>query len=275
VATWRRIFDRYGAAGGGLLAGGLAYSALFAIVPAVLLSTGVVGLVVRDAAERSKVIDTIVGVLPPLRDLISAVLEEAARSAAPVSIIGAVTLVWGASRFAVAFQDSIARVMGGERRRGLVGSNIVALGAVLLAIGVLVASTVLSGLLEFLEAAARQGVLPFLGDAVALSLGLVPVVATVLAMILVYRLVPAARPPWRAVIVPGVAIGLVLTIIARIFAFLAPRLIGAAALVGTLATAFAALAWLGLSFQAVLIGAAWVRDRAERTRPAGAAEIEV
>jgi uncharacterized BrkB/YihY/UPF0761 family membrane protein len=66
----------------------------------------------------------------------------------------------------------------------------------------------------------------------------------------------------------------VLTVVARLFVFLAPRLIGAAALLGTLATAFAALAWLALSFQAILLGAAWVRDRADRITPEGARSLE-
>ena len=74
----------------------------------------------------------------------------------------------------------------------------------------------------------------------------------------------------RRSIVPGVAAGLALTVLARLFVFVAPRLIGAAAFIGTLATAFAALAWLGLSFQALLFGAAWVRDRATRHTPSGA-----
>jgi uncharacterized BrkB/YihY/UPF0761 family membrane protein len=63
-------------------------------------------------------------------------------------------------------------------------------------------------------------------------------------------------------------------VLARVFVFVAPRLIGAAALLGTLATAFAALAWLALSFQAVLLGAAWVRDRADRVLPAGASAVD-
>src|SRR6185503_16772720 len=117
--TVRRILDRYGAAGGGLLAGGLAYAALFAIVPAVLLLAGVIGLFVADPVERAKFVDVLVGVLPPLHDLIQVVLDEAARDAGPVSIIGAIVLIWGTSRFAVAFQDSIARIMGGDRERGL------------------------------------------------------------------------------------------------------------------------------------------------------------
>ena len=274
VVVVRRVLDRYSAAGGGLLAGGLAYAALFAIVPAVLLLAGVVGLFVADPAERARFVSVLVGVVPPLHDLIQVVLDEAARDAAPVSIIGAVVLLWGTSRFAVAFQDAIARVMGGNIERGLLARNLGALGAVALLIAAIIASTLLSGVLAFLETGVAAGVVDVLSGPISLALGLLPVVATVAAMILVYRVVPTPAPPWRAVIVPGIAAGLALTVVARVFAFLAPRLIGAAALVGTLVTAFAALAWLALSFQAILLCAAWVRERGDTMPPPGAKPIQ-
>jgi YihY family inner membrane protein len=244
-------------------------------VPAVLLLAGITGLFVADAAERARFIKVLVDVLPPLRDLIQVVIDEAARDAGPVSLIGAVVLLWGTSRFAVAFQDAIARVMGGDRQRGLLAQNLGALAAVALMIGAIVASTLLSGVLAFLEAGVAVGVFQVFGGAISVALGALPVAATVAAMILVYRIVPTPSPPWRAVLLPGVAAGLALTVVARIFAFVAPRLLGSAALLGTLATAFAALAWLALSFQAILIGAAWVRDRADRLEPPGAEPIEV
>ena len=274
VAAGRRVMDRYGAAGGGLLAGGLAYAALFALVPGVLLLAGVAGILVADPAERARVVEVIVGVLPPLEGLIQAVLDEAAKGAAPVSVIGALLLIWGTSRFAVAFDDALARVMGGTRSRGMVKQNVGAIASVALMIGAILLSTLLSGVLAFLEAAAAGGVIPFVGTALSIALGLLPVVATIGATILVYRVVPAPSPTWRSIIVPGIAVGLALTVVARLFAFLAPRLIGSAALLGTLATAFAALAWLSLSFQALLLGAAWVRDRADRQLPSGATDIQ-
>jgi YihY family inner membrane protein len=229
---------------------------------------------VADPVERATLIETLVGVLPPMRDVIEVVLNEAARDAGSFSIIGAVALLWGTSRFAVAFQDAIARVMGGDRRRGLLASNLGAVGAVVLMIGAILASSLLSGVLALLEVGAEAGVLRFVGDALALALGLLPVLATIGATILVYRIVPAATQPWRAVIIPGFVVGLVLTIVVRVFVFVAPRLIGAAALLGTLAAVFAALAWLALSFQAILLGAAWVRDRSETMPPPGAKEIQ-
>jgi membrane protein len=270
VAAFLRILDRYNAGGGGLLAGGLAYAALFAIVPGLLLLAGIVGLLFADPVERAKAVELVVGVVPPLRELIEAVLAEAARAAAPVSIVGAVILVWGTSRFVVAFEDAIARVMGGDRRRGLLISNLAALGAVVLMIVAIVLGTLLSGALAFIDAGVESGALGVLAGAVSIALGLLPIVVAVAATTLVYRIVPVPSPPWRAVLVPGIAAGLALTILATVFVFVAPRLIGAAAFIGSLATAFAALAWLSLSFQALLFGAAWVRDRATQQTPSGA-----
>ena len=274
MAAGRRILDRYGSAGGGLLAGGLAYAALFAIVPGVVLLAGVVGLVYADPIARAEVVAVLVGVLPPMRDLIETVLSEAARDATQVSIIGAVILVWGTSRFVVAFDGAIARVMGGDKARGVLAQNLAALGAVVLMVLAIPASAVLSALAALLEEGQSIGALQAVGAALSIALGVLPAFATIGAMVLVYRAVPTPAPTWRAAFVPGVAVGLALEIVARLFAFLAPRLIGAAALLGTIATVFAALAWLALSFQAILLGAAWVRDRSERATPPGARTLE-
>jgi membrane protein len=264
VVALRRLLDRYDAAGGGLLAGGLAYAALFAIVPAFLLLAGVAGLVYADPVAREQAVSVFAGVLPPLREVIDSVLAEVARGAGPVSVIGAVALVWGTTRFVVSFQDALGRVMGSDRRRGVVAQNLGALVAVVLMVLAIPASAALSAVTDFLDAGQASGVFQAIGFAVSLVLQALPIVATIGAMILVYRIVPRPAPAWRATLLPGLTIGIVLTVIARLFAFLAPRLIGTAALIGTLATVFAALAWLSLSFQAILVGAAWVSERDER-----------
>ena len=46
VRTMLVVVARYDRAGGALLAGGLAYSALFAIVPLALVAAGLIGLLV-------------------------------------------------------------------------------------------------------------------------------------------------------------------------------------------------------------------------------------
>jgi len=260
IASIRGIFDRYGAAGGGLLAGGLAYSALFAIVPLAALMAGIVGLVVDDAVRRAAVVSAIAEVLPPLRDVVRLVLEEAAGAAGAISVIGGLTLVWGASRFAVAFEDAMGRIFGGERRRGFMRRNVAALVAVVGLIGVAILGAVLAGLSSFLDAAEARGG-PVVGFLIGTVLAVVPLVLTVAMVGLVYRLVPFGAPRWRAIVPPAIVVAVVLTVLTRVFVFIAPRLVGAAATIGALATAFAALAWLSLSFQAILLGAAWVRQR--------------
>lgn len=216
---------------------------------------------INDPAARARVVDTIAGVMPPVRDLIDSVLTEADKEAAPVSILGLAALLWGASRFVVAFQDAMARVMGGTRRRSVFRSNLSALLAVVLLVGTILASTVVAGLTAFLEAGETVGIVAVLDQGLSLALGLLPIAIAIVAVGIAYRVVPIPGPSWRSLAVPAIVVGLALTVLARTFIFLAPRLIGAAALLGTVASLFAALAWLALSFQALLIGAAWVAER--------------
>jgi len=266
VATALRVNARYGSAGGGLLAGGLAYAALFALVPAVILAAGLLGLFVGDPTTRSDTTAYIAAVLPPLHDLVQATLDEAGRDAGALGIIGAATLAWGASRFVVSFLDTVARVMGHPSRRRALVENGVAVVVVLLLPFAILGAVTLAGVLSFLDLARQHGVVGAIGEAAGFVLGFAPAGVTVLVMALVYRLVPTPMASWRAVWLPALVAGIALTVLLQAFVFLAPRLIGAAALLGTVTTVFAALAWLSLSFQATLLGAAWVGER-EGTAP--------
>jgi membrane protein len=241
-------------------------------VPTVVLTVGIAGLVLDAPAERAQVVDLLSGVLPPIRDVLDAVLSDAVAGAGPVTAVGAVLLVWGASRFVVGFEDAIARVMGLPHRRGFLVTNLIAFGSVAFLVAAVLATAILAGVVSLADAARSAGLPPFIGDAIETAFGFVPPLVAALALGAVYRFLPTERPSLRALVPPTAVIGIALVGIARLFVFLAPRLIGLAAVVGTLASAFAALAWLALSFQAILIGAAWIRERmlAERRRPGAA-----
>ena len=86
VRELHEIVRRYDAAGGALLASGLAYSALFAIVPTIIVLLGLVGVVVADPSDRATVIETLSMVAPPLRGLLSASLDQLTTEAASVSM---------------------------------------------------------------------------------------------------------------------------------------------------------------------------------------------
>jgi uncharacterized BrkB/YihY/UPF0761 family membrane protein len=56
-------------------------------------------------------------------------------------------------------------------------------------------------------------------------------------------------------------VGITLAAFTDLFVYIAPRLIGSLALYGAIAASFAALVWLSVGFQALLLGAAWTRER--------------
>ena len=56
--------------------------------------------------------------------------------------------------------------------------------------------------------------------------------------------------------------GVVLAGFAQLFTFIAPRMVGFAALFGAFVAVFALLAWLSISFNVLLLGASWTRVRA-------------
>ena len=93
------------------------------------------------------------------------------------------------------------------------------------------------------------------------------------AVLIVYRTLPPTAPAWGSIVVPAVIVGVAIVILTQIFTFLVPRLVGVAALAGSLASAFIALAWLSFSFQALLYGAAWVRVREDERRAAASAAL--
>jgi membrane protein len=263
LVAWRpvqlghQVLLAYAAAGGGLLAAGLAYAALFALVPGILLILGISGLVLGQGDLHDAFVANVVEVIPPLRAILAAAVDELAAQAGSMTLFGALGLAWGASRFYDAFQGAMARVFGGQSKRGFFVRTALGLLSVAVLAAAFVLMTLLAGIRAFIEAAASMGAPPLAGLAGWL-VDLAGPSATIAAIALLYRLVPPRRARWRAIAMPSVAVTVALVVLARLFVFLAPRLIGAAAVLGTLATVFAALAWLGLAFQAVLLGAACV-----------------
>jgi membrane protein len=283
VVVLRTILDTYGRAAGGLLANGLAFSSLFAAVPATLLVLGLAGwLAAGDPAIQQDVRDALSRAFPPLASLIDGSVQAVVDGAALTSIIGVVGVIWTVSQLFGAIDVAFARVFFDEPerdpfRRTLRGFVVVALIAV--AVVVVIAGVGLVAAID--SAGGRQGslaraVLDVVGSPPALAL---LVCATV---IVAYRKLPPKPPTWWALLIPAAVVGAILAILGQAFSLLVPWLVGIADLTGSLASGFVALAWLSFSFQALLLGAAWVRVRdagppspAEAARAAsGSASLE-
>jgi membrane protein len=258
VITARQVLDIYGRAPGGLLANGLAFTALFAIAPIALVTLGVAGALVDEPAVQGQLAIAIGSLFPPVRDLVDDALRSMSAGAGLTSVLGIVGLLWTVSQFYVTLDIAFSRIFTGSPERDLVRRT--ARGFVWVAglMGVVVA-LIVGGTL----AAAAEALLPTTGTALTAFGDIVsstPVVVLfgVLIVLGTYRVVPPAAPSWKAAVLPAVVAGLAIVALSQLFLVLAPRIVSVAAVAGSLATAFIALAWLSFTFQLLLVGAAWV-----------------
>jgi membrane protein len=261
VVTARQVLDVYGRAPGGLLANGLAFTALFAIVPIALVTLGVAGVLVNDPTVQAQLAFAIGSLFPPVRDLVDEALRSMSEGARLTSVLGIVGLLWTVSQFYVTLDIAFSRIFSGSRERDLFRRT--ARGFVWVAglMGVVVALIVGGSLAAAAEAflPTKAPALTAFGDFVSST----PVVVLlgIVVVLVTYRVVPPAPPTMRAAMLPAVVAGIAIVGLSQLFLLVAPRIVSAAAVAGSLATAFIALAWLSFTFQLLLLGAAWVRVR--------------
>ncbi|MGH2467710.1 MAG: YihY/virulence factor BrkB family protein [Candidatus Limnocylindrales bacterium] len=263
MAEGRAILAADKAADGSLLSAGLAFRALFAILPALLLLTGLLGLLVGDPARRADLLATALRLVPsPLVEPFRSGLEGLAGGARAFSIIGLATLAWGASGFYGQLDTAMARLIPGPRRRGALADRIRGLAA-MLAVAAAVVLGSLGGAAWSLVASA-VGLRGF--DLVVLTEGLA-VATLVLAGLdfVVYRSVPVAPPSSAAATWPAIGAGFGQAVLTVSFAFLAPWLVGSWAAFGALVGLLAAMIWLELVARLLVLGAVWARRRRDRS----------
>ena len=263
VTRWLMpIFDDYGAAGGGLLASGVAFNSLFAILPSILLVVSLLGLLLHDPLRLEEVVNDLGNRFPPLQTFFDEALADFTAGALAFSIVGLVGLIWGSSRFYQSLDDAIARIFLGSPRRDPIQRGVRGVLSVAVLIGAVVAAASLSGLVD---RAAQD--LPLVGQAIgfvgsAVGSALSTILIFSVAVAVLYRIVPQPAPSWRAIRAPAILVGVALGALTGLFALIAPRLVGGSLSVyGTFVAVFAAMIWLSYVSQALLIGAAWVHRR--------------
>jgi len=261
IAYVRSILDVYGRAPGGLLANGLAFAALFSAFPIAFVTLGAAGWLVSDPAVRIRLADAIAAFAPPLAEVVREAVTALANGAAFTSIVGIIGLLWTVSQFYVTLDVAFSRIFTDRRERDVFLRMARGFVWVVGLVGVVVVLIVAAALGAAAKAfrPGSEGTVAFIGDILATPIVLFAIGIAVVAA--VYRTVPPEPPAWEAIFLPAAVAGAVIVGLSQLFLYLAPRLIGATALAGSLATAFVALAWLSFTFQALLYGAAWVRVR--------------
>jgi membrane protein len=255
--------DRFAAVDGALLAAGIAYNAVLALIPIGLLASGLAGLLLTDPASRVDLIRSIAAYVPPLAGVVDEIVAGLARASPSLSILGLVLAAWGTSRLFASLESAVARLDEGAPRRSLARRTAWRLGSIAVISGGFVAALVVAPALAIAVEIVGDG--SGLRAVLDLLLALLPPLVGAVALAAVYLLVPSVRPSWRALLVPAATGAIVLVIATRVFVFVAPRIFGANLVYGTLGAILVGLTWLQLVFTIVLIGAAWVRERSTAT----------
>jgi membrane protein len=263
VMELRAVLDVYDRGGGGLVAGGLAYAALFAMLPGLLLALSVVGVVASSLANQETIVGWIAQAMPPLEEVARAAFQQVAAHAVPTGLLAIAALLWGSSRFYTALDQAFARVFsdGSPRNpivrivRGLMVTGVL----VILPVVLLTVASVVGTVAAFAPAGQEVSGVALAIIGVVAPLGSVALFT--LGTGLCYRFVPTSPPSRRAIVLPALVAGVILATFTQMFAFVAPRLVGVAALYGTFVAVFALLAWLSIGFNVLLLGAAWARVR--------------
>ena len=266
------VLDTYGKAPGGILANGLAFAALFSALPTTLLLLGIAGLVAQGPAFQELLANALAEAFPPLADLFGEALAAVSQGAGIASIIGLLGLLWGVSQFYATLDLAFSRIFSDAPERDFARRTLRGFVWVLLLIGAVLVVIILAGLSSFLDT-----LLPDRLDSMRPIRSLVTSPLTILvfgvvAVTIAYRVLPPKSPRWRSILPPAILVGIALTLLTQLFTALVPFLVGAAAIAGSLASAFVALAWLSFSFQALLYGASWVRVAELRAAAAEAAD---
>jgi membrane protein len=254
------VLQDYGSSGGGLLAAGLAFYALFAIIPGILTLVALLGIVISDPASREKVIEFLVDQIPPLQPVARTVITTLADGSRVGSILGIIGVIWGASGFYGALDGALSLMLPGPGGRGVVEQRIRGIIGVLLIAGLGLGAVMISsveGIVVSLVDVPGLDLLRLLS--MAITCGLAILVSEV-----VFVVVPRNAPSWRAAAVPAVLTGTGIGLLTSLFGLLTPFLIRGFAALGVIASVFAALVWLNLVFQILLYGAAWARIRRDR-----------
>jgi membrane protein len=255
------IADEVGAP---LFSGALAFNAMFAILPGLMLLSGILGFVIADEATREQLLADLIALVPPLANVFENSLAGVVQQRGSLTVIGFLGLLWGASNFYNAIDDVMRRMFTGSKPRDVVEKRLRGILTVVILIILFAGTVLMSGSWTVLVTSVNG--LP--GASLLLTLG-GPVVFSLLCILsvwLTFRLVPTAPPTWHEAWLPVIVAGTAIGLLTSLFSVLAPLLVGGLAAFGVLAAVFGAFVWLNLSFQLLLWGAAWARFRGDRFR---------
>ena len=241
------------------LAAGIGYRVLFALAPLTVALVSVFGLPLQNEELKHDVIDRIVSALPVNSQNVTGAIGNIATPASAAGLVSLLVLGWAASGMMTAIRFGLERTMSVEEDRGVAHGKLVDLRAVaetvvlvLASVGVGLVTQVASGLVA--EVAGAAGLQETATTTVVTKL--LQLLLWTGTVLLVFRVVPAKRPPLADALAGAVVTALLLLVVSLAAGFLYSHATKWSFIYGSLTSVFVFLYSVYLFASAVLFGAA-------------------
>ena len=255
---------------GPLVARSIAYYALFAVFPAILALIVVASTVLDSQEVQEATMAVVSQYLPTATDLVASNIEHLLGARETVGLIALVGLIWSASGVFSAVFRAVNRAWGIPKSQLVLTDKLYGV-LMMLAIGAFFLLAISIGPVVNLVRAWRT---PLLGwqppvrlsaqPAVDWLVGwlstLVPILLSVGAFMLMYRLMPRVRVRWRDVWLGGLVAGLVWEVGKRLFTWYIGSFATYNVIYGSVGAIIAFLLWSYLSAQILLLGAEFTAE---------------
>ena len=262
---WKLLVNSFkglSAHNGTQLAAGMSYYALLAIFPAFLVAAAVAGLFLDDPEARQDVVDFLLDELPltaaegtaDVEELVDGVVDNSGS----LGLIGGITLLISASALMSAARTSIGVIYDEDCKRGaLRGKGLDIL--LLLSVGGLLLLSFAATLVLGLDLGLGDNpVSSVIEDILDVAGSLIPLAITAAVFVVLYRILPTTRPPYRD-IWPGVAFATIsLEVLKRGFSFYLDNFASYGAVYGSLGAVIAFMFFAYLASIVFLLGAEMV-----------------
>jgi membrane protein len=253
----RRALVGFGEHQGPQVAGSMAYFAMLALFQLVVLGVVLFSLLIGEGDARRVVIDRLQAALPLQAGTIDQVVDSIIATRGGITLVSVAILAWGALGFFDALSVGVGRAFAAPKRRPFWQEKLIVL-LLMVAAGLLAVVALLIGLgtgiaAQFatrLPGGASGGQLAL--DLVALIL---PILLVLVALLLIYRLVPNRRIRMRQAWPGALAATVLWTLLRMSFTWYATSVARYESFFGPISTAITLLVFLYFSSAVVLLGA--------------------
>ncbi len=256
----RRTIKNFTLARGSEAAASLAYYALFALFPLLLVLTSIAGFILKSEDSYKAVLNFVFEILPNAKPIVERNLQVILNLRGTIGAIGLIGAVWSASGFFDTLVRNINHAWSNLKPRNVIRTRLLALGlvgmAVLLLLTLSLFSTLVFNLIRLIDQVFLDGshledtpIYPYLRL-------LVPAFFTFLMFVVTYRWIPNTTVRWRACMWGSLWTTIAWELAKFGFsAYLASGLVRYEILYGSLGTVLVLMFYIYLSCTIVLIGA--------------------